>query len=269
MALIADRWHQRRRAARRRHRRHGDVESRARALPRRAAASTLLRTRVGDRYVVEHMRADGYNVGGEQSGHIVLSDFATTGDGLIAAFRCWPWSSAGQAGERGAASSSSRCRSVLRNVRFAAARPLEHRRRSRRRSPTARRGSTAAAASDPRVRHRAPDPRHGRGRGPLADRQAGRRAGVADRERGRLTGGCAVFSGTEQLCTNRDATPSFSSRYRLLRILSIFCLLTALAEEAGVVRLVSPGRAGNAGLLPPALSPPPSAVRVNPSLKSS
>ncbi len=44
----------------------------------------LARTKVGDRYVVEHMRANGYNVGGEQSGHIVLSDFATTGDGLIA-----------------------------------------------------------------------------------------------------------------------------------------------------------------------------------------
>ena len=45
---------------------------------------TLARTQVGDRYVVEHMRAHGFNVGGEQSGHIVLSDFTTTGDGLIA-----------------------------------------------------------------------------------------------------------------------------------------------------------------------------------------
>ncbi|HSF13158.1 MAG TPA: phosphoglucosamine mutase, partial [Erythrobacter sp.] len=43
----------------------------------------LIRTRVGDRYVVERMRAEGCNVGGEQSGHIVLSDFATTGDGLL------------------------------------------------------------------------------------------------------------------------------------------------------------------------------------------
>lgn len=47
----------------------------------------LVRTRVGDRYVVERMRADGYNVGGEQSGHIILSDYATTGDGLIAALQ--------------------------------------------------------------------------------------------------------------------------------------------------------------------------------------
>ncbi|MFD1695704.1 phosphoglucosamine mutase [Roseibium aestuarii] len=48
---------------------------------------SLARTKVGDRYVVEHMRSHGFNVGGEQSGHIVLSDFATTGDGLIAALQ--------------------------------------------------------------------------------------------------------------------------------------------------------------------------------------
>ncbi len=48
---------------------------------------TLARTRVGDRHVVEHMRAHGFNLGGEQSGHIVMSDHATTGDGLIAALQ--------------------------------------------------------------------------------------------------------------------------------------------------------------------------------------
>ena len=48
---------------------------------------TLARTKVGDRYVVEHMRSHGFNVGGEQSGHIVLSDFSTTGDGLLAALQ--------------------------------------------------------------------------------------------------------------------------------------------------------------------------------------
>ncbi len=47
----------------------------------------LHRTKVGDRYVVEHMRQHGFNVGGEQSGHIVLSDFGTTGDGLVAALQ--------------------------------------------------------------------------------------------------------------------------------------------------------------------------------------
>ena len=48
---------------------------------------SLARTKVGDRYVTEHMRAHGFNVGGEQSGHIILSDFSTTGDGLLAALQ--------------------------------------------------------------------------------------------------------------------------------------------------------------------------------------
>jgi phosphoglucosamine mutase len=48
---------------------------------------SLARTPVGDRYVVEHMRENGYNVGGEQSGHIILSDYTTTGDGLVAALQ--------------------------------------------------------------------------------------------------------------------------------------------------------------------------------------
>lgn len=48
---------------------------------------TLVRTGVGDRYVVEAMRADQFNLGGEQSGHLVFSDYATTGDGLIAALQ--------------------------------------------------------------------------------------------------------------------------------------------------------------------------------------
>jgi phosphoglucosamine mutase len=48
---------------------------------------TLERAKVGDRYVLEKMRAGGFNVGGEQSGHMILLDHATTGDGTIAAMR--------------------------------------------------------------------------------------------------------------------------------------------------------------------------------------
>ena len=71
----------------------------------------LERTRVGDRYVVEAMRAGGYSLGGEQSGHIVMTDYTTTGDGLIGALQflgCMI--ETGQDGQRAGAGSSSRFR---------------------------------------------------------------------------------------------------------------------------------------------------------------
>jgi phosphoglucosamine mutase len=86
MALIATQWHQSGRL-----RGGGIVATVLSNLGLERYLSSLdlglLRTRVGDRYVVEHMRSQGCNVGGEQSGHIVLSDFGTTGDGLVAALQ--------------------------------------------------------------------------------------------------------------------------------------------------------------------------------------
>jgi phosphoglucosamine mutase len=87
---------------------------------------SLARTKVGDRYVVEHMRAHGFNVGGEQSGHIVLSDFSTTGDGLLAALQVL--AEVVRAGKP----VSEVCNmfepvpQVLKNVTFKSGKPLDH-----------------------------------------------------------------------------------------------------------------------------------------------
>lgn len=85
----------------------------------------LVRTRVGDRYVVEQMRAKGYNVGGEKSGHIVLTDYATTGDGTLAALQAL--SAIAETGKpvSEAVALFDPLPQVLKNVRFGAGAPLE------------------------------------------------------------------------------------------------------------------------------------------------
>jgi phosphoglucosamine mutase len=85
----------------------------------------LVRTAVGDRYVLEHMREHGYNLGGEQSGHIIMSDYTTTGDGLIAALQLL---SVVKRSER-AVSEVCHCfeplPQILKNVRFKGGQPLQ------------------------------------------------------------------------------------------------------------------------------------------------
>jgi phosphoglucosamine mutase len=86
---------------------------------------TLERTPVGDRYVVERMRAHGYNLGGEPSGHIVLSDYATTGDGLVAALQLL---AVMQKVERPVSEICHRFEplpQILKNVRYKSGRPLD------------------------------------------------------------------------------------------------------------------------------------------------
>ena len=86
----------------------------------------LERTQVGDRYVIEAMRAKGYNVGGEQSGHIILSDFTTTGDGLVAALQLL---AVLQQQHRPVSEICSRFEKVpqlLQSVRFKHSKPLDH-----------------------------------------------------------------------------------------------------------------------------------------------
>ena len=85
----------------------------------------LTRTAVGDRHVLEAMRARGFNVGGEQSGHIILSDYATTGDGLVAGLQVLA-----ELKRAGAPASEVLHRfeplpQVLKNVRFSGGKPLE------------------------------------------------------------------------------------------------------------------------------------------------
>ena len=86
---------------------------------------TLERTGVGDRYVLERMRAKGFNVGGEQSGHIILTDYATTGDGLIAALQILAELVATGKPASELLNLFDKVPQLLKNVRFAGGKPLE------------------------------------------------------------------------------------------------------------------------------------------------
>ena len=85
----------------------------------------LARAAVGDRYVLEEMRKGGFNVGGEQSGHIILSDFSTTGDGLIAALQVLAVLAKDGKPASEAAHLYEPLPQVLENVRFRKGSPLE------------------------------------------------------------------------------------------------------------------------------------------------
>jgi phosphoglucosamine mutase len=80
---------------------------------------------VGDRYVVERMRETGMNVGGEQSGHMILSDFATTGDGLVAALQVLAVIMTEQRPASAVCRRFDPLPQLLKNVRYAGGQPLE------------------------------------------------------------------------------------------------------------------------------------------------
>ena len=92
----------------------------------RAQGASLVRTPVGDRYVVEAMRNGGYNLGGEQSGHLVFLDHASTGDGIIGALQVLAlMMRTGRPLSELAREAMERVPQVLENVTLSARRPLE------------------------------------------------------------------------------------------------------------------------------------------------
>src|SRR5512133_187773 len=86
---------------------------------------SLVRTPVGDRYVLEHMRAQGFNVGGESSGHIILSDYTTTGDGLLTALQVLAVVKKQEQPVSSVCHRFDPLPQVLKNVRYRSGKPLE------------------------------------------------------------------------------------------------------------------------------------------------
>jgi phosphoglucosamine mutase len=87
---------------------------------------SLARTPVGDRYVLEHMRAHGFNVGGESSGHIILSDYTTTGDGLLTALQVLAVVKKQEQPVSTVCHRFDPLPQVLKNVRYGSGKPLEN-----------------------------------------------------------------------------------------------------------------------------------------------
>ena len=85
----------------------------------------LERTKVGDRYVMARMREGGFNLGGEQSGHMIMSDFSTTGDGLLAALQVLAVLKDSNKPMSELARQFEPVPQILENVRFAGGKPLE------------------------------------------------------------------------------------------------------------------------------------------------
>jgi phosphoglucosamine mutase len=91
-----------------------------------ASGLELIRTKVGDRYVLEAMRDEGYNVGGEQSGHIILSDYTTTGDGFVAALQVLAVVKKSGKPVSEACHRFEPLPQILKNVRYKSGKPLEN-----------------------------------------------------------------------------------------------------------------------------------------------
>ena len=139
-----------------------------------ARGLSLVRTQVGDRYVLERMRADGFNLGGEQSGHIIMTDHATTGDGLMAALQAL----AALIKSGKPASETFRAfepvPQLLKNVRVGDANAALNAAAVVKAIAAAEKAAGQGRAHPgAQVGHRAADPRHGRGRrfGPRAQRR--------------------------------------------------------------------------------------------------
>jgi phosphoglucosamine mutase len=127
MAVIAERWHQSGQLT------AGGIVATVMSnlgLERylKSIGLTMARTPVGDRYVTEHMRKHGFNVGGEQSGHIVLSDFTTTGDGLVAALQILAVVVSTGKPVSEVCNRFHPLPQILRNVRYGSGHPLEDKR---------------------------------------------------------------------------------------------------------------------------------------------